>query len=368
MYIPSLNEFSSLNYLQKIQIVENIQKVIEVQKKNYLRNNNNEILVNSYYPKNKEFNNNLNSNKENDLSSSISSDDTENGNEKNIIERAKINLINFKKDFEQFKSQYILYKLNNEKNKNAVKIKETIPDQEINYIIETTNINNESNNVSFNNENNKIDYSYNRNDANYKDKIPFNNYKTFRQSFRNNNNINVKKEKEKSKIFKKDLYYNNSIKSHRINSSNNIAYSIPNKKIYQSQSVRHYSKTNSNMNNIFKNNKNVENIKKKLNFSKISNHKSNKSLMKVLNSSHKKNIDTNDISNRLYNMHNIIKEKIIMKKKEFEEEEMKNCSFKPKINNKSKKIVKDMEKREIKCQNQIYKKINVYNFFNKNKI
>ena len=367
MYIPSLNEFSSLNYLQKIQIVENIQNIIEAQKKNYLRNNNNEILISSYYPRNKELNINSNTNTENDLSSSISSDDTETRNEKDIIHRAKNNIINFKKDLEQFKSQYILYKLNNEKNINVDKIKETIPDQEINYIIETTNIYNKSNNISFNNKNNKIDFSYSKNDTNNKSKIPFDNYKTYTHSSHNyNNNLIMKKEKNKKS--KNYLYYNNTMKSHRINSSNNIAYTIPNKKIIQSQSVRHYSKTNSNINNKFRNNNNIENIKKKLNFNKVSYRKSNKSLMKAISNSNRKKINTDDISNRLYNMHNIIKEKIIMKKQELEEEEMKNCSFVPKINDKSKKIVKDMEKREIKCQNQIYKKINIYNFFNKNKI
>lgn len=367
MYIPSLNEFSSLNYLQKIQIVENIQNIIEAQKKNYLRNNNNEILISSYYPRNKELNNNSNTNTENDLSSSISSDDTETRNEKDIIHRAKNNIINFKKDLEQFKSQYILYKLNNEKNINVDKIKETIPDQEINYIIETTNIYNKSNNISFNNKNNNIDFSYSKNDTNNKSKIPFDNYKTYTHSSHNyNNNLIMKKEKNKKS--KNYLYYNNTMKSHRINSSNNIAYTIPNKKIIQSQSVRHYSKTNSNINNKFRNSNNIENIKKKLNFNKVSYRKSNKSLMKAISNSNRKKINTDDISNRLYNMHNIIKEKIIMKKQELEEEEMKNCSFVPKINDKSKKIVKDMEKREIKCQNQIYKKINIYNFFNKNKI
>jgi hypothetical protein len=40
MYIPPLNEFSNLNYQQKIHIVENIQKMIEDNKKNYLKKYN----------------------------------------------------------------------------------------------------------------------------------------------------------------------------------------------------------------------------------------------------------------------------------------------------------------------------------------
>ena len=70
MYIPSLNEFATLNYRQKVHIVENIQNIIEAQKKNYLKNNNNDILISSYHPKNK-YSNDINT-KENDLSSSIS--------------------------------------------------------------------------------------------------------------------------------------------------------------------------------------------------------------------------------------------------------------------------------------------------------
>ena len=388
MYIPSLNEFSSLNYAQKIQVVENIQNIIEAQKKKYLRKNNNEILISSYYPKNKELNiNNNNYNTENDLSSSLSSDDTETRNEKYIIEKAKKNIINFKKDFEQFKSEYYLYELNNEKN-NIEKIKETIPDQEINYKIETTDYCNNSDNDSFNEDKDNINninlyHKENfKNGMNYKKKIPINKYK-----INTNNKILIKskkgKEEEKNqkqqiKLFKKDKknsYYDNSTKTYRINSSYNILNSIPsknNKKKIQTQSLRKYTKSYSNINNKYKltntNTNNVENIKKKLNFSKISNNKSHKSLLGTISNTQGKKINKNETSNRLYNMHKVIKEKLIRKKKEFEEEEIKNCSFMPKINIKSKKIVKNIIKRENKNQKEIYKKINAYNFFNKIKI
>ena len=343
MYIPSLNEFSSLNYAQKIQIVENIQNIIEAQKKKYLRKNNNEILISSYYPKNKELNiNNNDYNTENDLSSSLSSDDTETRNEKYIIEKAKKNIINFKKDFEQFKSEYYLYELNNEKN-NIEKIKETIPDQEINYKIETTDYCNNSDNDSFNEDKDNIN-NFNlyhkenfKNNINYKKKIPINKYK-----INTNNKILIKskkgKEEEKNqkqqiKLFKKDKknsYYDNSTKTYRINSSYNILNSIPsknNKKKIQTQSLRKYTKSYSNINNKYKltntNTNNVENIKKKLNFSKISNNKSHKSLLGTISNTQKKKVNKNETSNRLYNMHKVIKEKLIRKKKNFKKKNKK---------------------------------------------
>ena len=169
MYIPSLSEFSSLNYGQKIQIVENIQNIIEAQIKKYLKNNNNEILISTYYPKNKEFSN-INIVDDDSSSSSVLSDDNQTISENCIIENAKNNIINIKKDFEDIQSQYHFFNLENEKYIN--KIKETIPDQEINYTIETTNYNN--NNDSF------IDYKNDhykentKNTSNNKTNIPFN--------------------------------------------------------------------------------------------------------------------------------------------------------------------------------------------------
>ena len=62
-------------------------------------------------------------------------------------------------------------------------------------------------------------------------------------------------------------------------------------------------------------------------------------------------------------MDKIIKEKINLKKKKLEEEEMKNCSFIPKINNKSRKIAKKLEMRN-ETQKEKFKKINEFNFFN----
>jgi hypothetical protein len=61
-------------------------------------------------------------------------------------------------------------------------------------------------------------------------------------------------------------------------------------------------------------------------------------------------------------MQKIIDEKINRKKKELEEEEMKKCSFIPKINQKSRRMV---EKYEKGIKNVKFKKINVYNFYNK---
>ena len=110
--------------------------------------------------------------------------------------------------------------------------------------------------------------------------------------------------------------------------------------------------------------KSINIIKKKLNFSEINkNNKSNKNLLRTLSCTQRKKLDENDISNRLYNMDKIIKEKINLKKKKLEEEEMKNCSFIPKINNKSRKIAKKLEMRN-EAQKEKFKKINGFNFFN----
>ena len=205
MYIPSLNEFSSLNYEQKIQIVENIQNIIEAQRKNYLKNNNNEILISSYYPTNIELNNINTTDQDSFSSSSLNlSDDNETINENDLIEKAKNNIINIKKDYDTIQSQYYFYKSDNEKNMN--KIKETIPDQEINYIIETTNF---SNNDSFN------DLNYHKentkHNTNYKNNIALN----FFDTFRNYQQTNFSKEKENKKN-KKELFNNKNIKN-RIN-------------------------------------------------------------------------------------------------------------------------------------------------------
>ena len=359
MYVPSLDEFSSLNFKQKIQIVENIQNIIEAQRKKYLNKNNNGLLISSYFPKNEDKINIKNT--ENDLSSSISSEDT-NNNEKYIIERAKKNIIDIKKDFEEFRSQYYLFKINNKRK--VDKEKETLPDQEINYMIETTEGN--TNNYSFNYSNNYTKHCYydkekSKNEMNTINQIPFNysNINIYKK------NILKKIEKGKhNKLDKNGIHINNIIKNDRINNSYNINCSSQtknNKKFINSQSMRNYTKSISTINNRYKNNKDtdVENIKKKLNFSKIGENKGNKNLMRTISNTHRQRINTNDISNRLYNMHKIINEKINNKKKEFEEEEeMKNCSFVPKINEKSKKIVKNIK-------NKIYKKINIYNYFNK---
>ena len=153
MYFPSLNEFSNLNYEQKIQIVEKIQNIVESQKKKYLKQNNDEILISSYYPKNSDINNIQNT--ENDLSSSTSSNDDINIKKENyIIEQARNNIINAKKDFEKFKTQYYLFKLNQEKKREN--LKESISNKEINYVIESTtnSLNSSYNNNYYNYQNN----------------------------------------------------------------------------------------------------------------------------------------------------------------------------------------------------------------------
>ena len=386
MYFPSLKEFSNLNYEQKIQIVENIQNIIESQKKKYLKQNNDEILISSYIPNNSNLNNIQIT--ENDLSSSTSSDDINiNITKKNdVIQQAKNNIIKAKKDFEKFQMQYYLYKLSKEKNKeiNEEIIKETNHDKEINYMIESTT---NSYNSSYNN---NIFYNYQNNDNsknnNYINDIRFSKIKKIPLNINHNKNVYTFKKKlikenikenmnksEKCKLIKSRTNINNSIKKNRINSSIEIRNKMPPTKInnytLQSQGKKNITKSCSNIDKKqeFKKIDKIQNIniiKKKLNFSEINkNNKSNKNLLRTLSCTHRKKIDENDISNRLYNMDKIIKEKINLKKKKLEEEEMKNCSFIPKINNKSRKIAKKLEMRN-ETQKEKFIKINGFNFFN----
>ena len=386
MYFPSLKEFSNLNYEQKIQIVENIQNIIESQKKKYLKQNNDEILISSYIPNNSNLNNIQIT--ENDLSSSTSSDDINiNITKKNdVIQQAKNNIIKAKKDFEKFQMQYYLYKLSKEKNKeiNEEIIKETNHDKEINYMIESTT---NSYNSSYNN---NIFYNYQNNDNSknnvYINDIRLSKIKKIPLNINHNKNVYTLKKKlikenikenmnksEKCKLIKSRTNINNSIKKNRINSSIEIRNKMPPTKInnytLQSQGKKNITKSCSNIDKKqeFKKIDKIQNIniiKKKLNFSEINkNNKSNKNLLRTLSCTHRKKIDENDISNRLYNMDKIIKEKINLKKKKLEEEEMKNCSFIPKINNKSRKIAKKLEMRN-ETQKEKFKKINGFNFFN----
>lgn len=359
MYIPSLSEFSSLNYGQKIQIVENIQNIIEAQRKKYLKNNSNEILISTYYPKNKEFCNINITDDDSSSSSSVLSDDNQTISENCIIEKAKNNIINIKKDIEDIQLQYHFFKLENEKYNN--KIKEAIPDQEINYTIETTNYNNNDSFIDYKNDHYKENT---KNTSNNKTNIPFN----FFDTFRNYQESNFSKEKE-SKKYEKELLNSKKIKSRKINTPYTKTISISsckNKNLFQSKSTRNYTKSHQNLYDTNKNDDsyNIEKIKKKLNFNKMSKNKKNQSLMKIIFRTQRKNINT-QISERLYNMHKIIKEKINKKKKEIDEEEMKNCSFKPKINDKSRKIAEKIEKN-YENKNKIYKKINIYKLLNKN--
>ena len=374
MYFPSLNEFSNLNYEQKIQIVEKIQNIVESQKKKYLKQNNDEILISSYYPKNSDINNIQNT--ENDLSSSTTSNDDINIKKENyIIEQARNNIINAKKDFEKFKTQYYLFKLNKEKNREN--LKESISNKEINYVIESTtnSLNSSYNNNYYNYQNNS---KYDVNDISFSKNKKYqinNDYNKTAYTFKKK--IIKEKTKEnwnksdKIKLVKNRLNENNNnTNNNRINSPIKIKRKIQSTKsinnFHESIGKKNNTKSTSNFYKINEINKisNIINIKKKLNFNGINsnNNRSNRKLIRTLSSTHRKKGEENDISNRLYNMDKIIKEKINLKKKELEEEEMKNCSFVPKINNKSRKIVKKLEmKNEIKKEK--FKKINVYNFF-----
>ena len=301
MYIPSPAQFSSLNSNQKIFIVENLHKAIESQKKNYLKNKNN---------------NNINKSFLSSSSSSINSDDIDYKIKEEIISKAKMNLLNIQKDFEKYKYGDLLElneKVNNEVN----------PEKEINYIIESTKNSNDS---SINDKNNNYNNSITR-IRNCKNNLY--------HSHTYNKSIQKKKEQlknEKYYIDKLILYYNN-------NNNKETNIQTPNNKVNNNKNNN--SNEINNSNNI--NNSKIMNIKQKLDFSNITKSKKSNSLLKAISSTHRKKVRTKDISERLYNMHEIIKEKINKKKEQFDKDEMINCSFAPKINNNSKKIMKKKE-------------------------
>jgi hypothetical protein len=114
------------------------------------------------------------------------------------------------------------------------------------------------------------------------------------------------------------------------------------------------SLNNININNIIKKrlsiNKNMKNnINDEINKNKNVNKKGqsrnndNRNKIKYKSLSNRHKINPKDVSIRLYNMHQIIIDKLNKKKLEIEQQEMKNCSFIPKINNKSKKIIEMLE-------------------------
>ena len=426
----SINEFSLLNDEEKLKIFENIQSSIELHKKNYFKNNNEEIPIRAYYPKNYFFSFQKENEKNNyevannllySFSDSSNSDEKE--NKLNIINKAKNNLIEIKKEIENIKNikkinKSLIY--NKEKNgkeldtnSNGSNNLETFP--EVNYIIESTtnsynstkkdktifnnyidyskeytNIN--KNKININKENNyKNNYDSNPNLLNnniltinlnnielYKNnkfRNNENNYINKRKSFENKNTKKNKIIKNKALIYEKyfNIFNNNKTLNERNNYSkeNNLKIKIDLKpkfdKVYlfkdkiknillKNNNKYSYKNEHKEKKENFNNNKNLKittknNPKKNNNLRKETYNRNDNKDNKVIrykSLNNKKRININDISNKLYNMEKIIKDKINKKKQEIEENEMRNCTFKPKINIKSKKI---MEKLDFKKKN-----------------
>ena len=471
MYTPPPDEFALLNNDEKLQIVENLENAIELQRQQFFNNYNEEIPIRSYYPKINylNFQTTINRNekaKKNNIenncllsSSSFSSIENEKSRNK-VINKAKTNIIQIKKNFENFNNKF---EIDEKENKNLKTISndddlnnsQTI--KEVNYIIESTTNSYDSDRKSHpvinnymsisknplniedikkyeENGSKQIRYSdinnYNFNYHNYlknnNSRINNNNNNDIYKDNNENNNIKIIGndifDKNKKKDFINSYYFinseNNSINNKNINKSINKRLNGRNKKIKKaiSHQFRKYYHNKSNNNNnlyskkIYTNNQiqtnniskindklkinlpekiemkfplnedinnhclynqeedvhlynhinNNNKIKKHLSFNKklnnindeiINNSSKNKqsrnnknrNMIKYKSLSNRNKINPKDVSIRLYNMHQIIIDKINKKKQEIEKQELKNCSFIPKINYKSKKIVEMLE-------------------------
>ena len=421
----SINEFSLLNDDEKLKIFENIQNSIELQKKYYFKNYNEEIPISSYYPK-KYFSryqkeNEKNNYGDNDLlfSFSVSSNSNEKENQSNLIKKAKNNVRELKKEIENIKK--INKRFKNTKDKNANKLKtnnndldnsETIP--EVNYIIESTtnsydstkknkpiynnyidyskeyanNINKKKNNINKEKNKHKNNFDFNPNLLNnnilninlnnielYKNNKCRNNenhYINGKKSFENNITSKNRNRKNKSQIYEKYFNtFNETINKRKKDSNENnidkLKVDLKEKfdKVYLfKDKVKNLCLNNNNkyfynndyegIKENFNNYKNIitskENSKANYSLRKDTHIRNDNKIIRYKSLNDKKRININDISNKLYNMQKIIKDKINKKKQEIEEKEMRNCTFIPKINSKSKKI---MEKLDCKNKNLI---------------
>ena len=385
----SLNEFSLLNKEEKIKAFEKIKNSIELQKQHYFNYHKDEdIPIRFYYPqenysnfqsiKYNTCNDNEKNNNQNNVLLSSSSFTSNNSIEKekkeNLIKKAKNNVLEVKKEMEKLKKLNKYKKENNELNNS-----DTI--HEINYIIESTtnsfnstkksltnNINNYvSGNPSMvngleNNDNKKSNKIINYGNL-YKDELK-------NLLFNNDNNINLSNthRRNEKKIYneytnidsntnnfyningsnfinKNNKSKNKKIVENRVKDSKNILY-LDSEKKSSNNSNKHikldlkgkFDKEyflNQDINSAYFNDKNTNNKKSR---------NSNKNI-RYKSLSNQNKINSNDISNKLYNMQKIINDKINKKKQELEQKEMKNCTFMPKIDYNSKKIVEKLEKK-----------------------
>ena len=389
----SLNEFSQLNKNEKIKIFEKIQNSIEMQKQYYYNQHKDDIPIRFYYPQENDSNfqsiKNHNENGKNDyhnyqnkniLSASISSNDSyENKKIKNLINKAKKNVLEVKKEMEKLKN------INYETKNNELNNEETI--QEINYMIESTtnsydstikeeknkinnytentlivngnynhkynknkNKNQENNHINFGdlyqNEIKNILYNTNLNNNSLKREIneynSIKNYSKSENNFINKNNSSKNKKAEKNRIKNKknllslysDKKISNTINTNNCSMKKNDKLKLDLKEKFGKEYFYNKEMNNPYLFDIYQNNS-TKNDKQSRNKNK-----------RYKSFSNKTKTNPQDISNKLYNMQKIIIDKINKKKQELEELEMINCTFIPKINYNSKKIMKKLEKRK----------------------
>ena len=259
----------------------------------------------------------------------------------------------------------------NNLNNNNIQLKKRIKNEDYNF--EEKKNDNKTNKYEINDKN-FINYNIEVIKNKYNGDISLNSIKKNNYNYDtndNNNEITIKSKKEKEKEKEKE---NNEIKLDLKEKFDNEYFLKPYlNKLYL------YNKKRNKKNNLNKNMK----IKKDLSFNKNTNKNINKDKNKDINININNNkqsrnsskiiqykslnnvnrIKPNNVSNRLYNMYQVIIDKINKKKEEIEKKEMRNCSFIPKINNKSKKIMQkiEQEKNENKTfleRNKKYEKEN----------
>ena len=419
MYTISSDEFALLNNEEKLEIVENLKNDIEFQKQKYFNYFKDEVPINhniqsiNYLEEN---------NKTNELSSSNSSTINDNdNNNSNIIKQAKNNAIEIQKELEKLKN-IKKYKMDDKKKEKEIKDELNNSDtvQEFNYIIESTT-NSYDSTIKKGTDNNKyisnpLNIDYNKKyidnyNINYKNKLKYNynnnllNYNNYNNNYIWNNlnkNIKLKKrikdnhifeEKKNDKHINKNKYdkndnnlinfkiedirnkYNGNISSIRKNNNINNINDNENKLTKANDKNKLDLKGKFDKEYLFNNELfeyiNKKKLKKNLSFSKNlnkdlnSNEKSRnrRKIIKYKSLNNINRIGPKDVSNRLYNMYQVIIDKINKKKEEIEKKELKNCSFIPKINNKSKKIMKKLEQEN---KTFLERKKEYENIFNNN--
>ena len=383
---------------------------------NYSKNNFNNIENNSKNFKAMEDNDLLSS-------SSLSTFNNERENKINIINRAKNDILECKRKLERLKiSPKYTIEENNKTELNTINddLNNSDTIQEINYFIESTTNSYESdkkrvsinknyisknplnidyrNNYKKNNKKFEFKNNYNNNENFNKNSYPINslnyNYNFYNKPKSNKNKLRNEEFKYESN-YKNHLYFdynnycinknnsfnknkNNNIKSINSIKRNNLKEKSDRlKKDLNDKFEKEYIyKSNVNQPSLYNGNNNKsyfyninEHIKKHLSFEKklndekndnhSRNNKENK-LIKNKSLSNRNKINYIDVGNRLYNMHQVIIDKIIKKKMEIEQKEISDCSFIPRINNKSRKMV---EKNKIKNKKifeikEKYEKIN----------